>query len=147
MPAIRDGVALSDPGFAGSALGTMAYFALADHYGLEYLRALADNGATQVQSVGDVITGVAEGQFSAGMALDKTVRDAVAAGSPVKLVWPTSGAIAMYSPISVFDSTSNHQPRTFADFVLGTERRPPSPPPAGSRFAATWNGRSRRVPR
>ncbi|HSM38027.1 MAG TPA: extracellular solute-binding protein, partial [Candidatus Limnocylindrales bacterium] len=120
--AYRDGVALADPGFAGSALGAMAFFALSDSYGFDFLRALAENGATQVQSVGDVITGVAEGQFSAGMALDKSVRDVVDAGSPVQLIWPTSGAIAMYSPISVFDGSRNADAsEAFVNFVLGTE--------------------------
>lgn len=118
----RDRVALSDPGFAGSALGTMAYFALTDAYGFDYLRALADNGATQVQSVGDVITGVAEGQFAAGMSLDKSVRDAVDAGSPVQLVWPQPGAIAIYSPIAVFAASANATAaEAFANYVLGTE--------------------------
>ena len=103
--AYRDGIALADPGFAGSVLGSMAYFALSDAYGLDYLRALAANGATQVQSIGDVINGVAEGQFQAGLSLDKSVRDAVAAGSPIQLIWPSSGAIAMYSPISIFSAS------------------------------------------
>lgn len=120
--AYRDEVALADPGFAGSSLGTLAYFALSGDYGFDYLRALAENGATQVQSVGDVITGVAEGQFQAGLALDKSVRDAVAAGSPLQLIWPRSGAIAVYSPISIFDSTRNAPAaEAFVDFVLGTD--------------------------
>ncbi len=121
-PAYRDAVALSDPGFAGSALGTIAYFALDDGYGYDYLRALAANGARQVQSVGDVITGVAEGQFAVGLALDKTVRDAASAGSPVELIWPSSGAIAMDSPIAIFDASANPAAAgTFVDFVLGRD--------------------------
>ena len=120
--AYHDGVALADPGFAGSALGTMAYFALTDAYGFDYLRALADNGAVQVQSVGDVISGVAEGQFAAGMSLDKSVRDAVAAGSPIRLVWPEPAAITIYSPIAVLEGTANAPAaEAFADFVLGVE--------------------------
>jgi iron(III) transport system substrate-binding protein len=100
----------------------MAYFALTDAYGFDYLRALADNGATQVQSVGDVITGVAEGQFAAGMSLDKSVRDAVDAGSPVQLVWPQPGAIAIYSPIAVFAASANATAaEAFANYVLGPE--------------------------
>ena len=120
--ALRGRIALADPGFAGSALGSVAYFALADGYGLDFLRALAANGATQVQSIGDVINGVAEGQFDAGLSLDKSVRDAADAGSPVELVWPASGAIAVYSPIAIFAGTTHPQAaEEFTDFVLGTD--------------------------
>jgi iron(III) transport system substrate-binding protein len=120
--AYRDGVAFADPGFAGSALGTIAHFALTDAYGLDFLRALHDNGAVQLQSIGDVVTGVAEEQFEVGLALDKSIRDAVDAGSPVQLVWPASGSIAIYSPISVFAASGNPDAaQAFVDFVLGPD--------------------------
>ena len=120
--AYRGGVAFADPGFAGSALGTIAHFALTDAYGFDFLRALHDNGAVQVQSIGDVVNGVAEGQFQVGLALDKSIRDAVDAGSPVQLVWPASGSVAIYSPISVFASGGNPDAaRAFVDFVLGPD--------------------------
>jgi iron(III) transport system substrate-binding protein len=118
----RGGVALPDPGFAGSAFGVLAYFALSDDFGFDYYRALADNGASQVKSPGEVVTGVAEGRFVAGMTLDFSARNAVEKGSPVALVWPASGAIAMHSPIAVFGSSVNPTTaRSFVDFVLGRE--------------------------
>jgi iron(III) transport system substrate-binding protein len=120
--AYRDSVAFADPGFAGSALGTIAHFALTDAYGFDFLRALEANGAVQVQSIGDVVNGVAEEQYAVGLALDKSIRDAVDAGSPVKLIWPASGAIAIYSPISVLESSTNPEAaRAFVDFVLGPD--------------------------
>ncbi len=118
-PAYAGAVAIPDPGFAGSAFGALGYFALTDGFGLDYYRALRANGAVQVKSPGDVVTGVAEGQFRVGMTLDFTARSAVDKGSPVELVWPEPGAIAMYSPIAVFAASDNQATaRSFADFVL-----------------------------
>jgi ABC-type Fe3+ transport system substrate-binding protein len=43
----------------------------------------------------------------------------VTKGSPVALVWPTDGAIAMYSPIGVVDATANETAaESFVEFVL-----------------------------
>jgi iron(III) transport system substrate-binding protein len=108
-------VAIPDPGFAGSALGAMAYLAQAEGFGFEYYERLAAAGAVQVNSPGDVVTGVAEGQFTAGMTLAFSARTAITKGSPIKIVWPEPGAIVMYSPIAVFDSTD--EPSVAEDFV------------------------------
>ena len=55
----------------------------------------------------------------AGMTLDQGARAAIGDGSPVTMVWPASGAIAIYSPIAVVDATGVAAAETFADFVLG----------------------------
>lgn len=118
----RDAVALPDPNFAGSAFGALGYFAQTDGYGLDYYRRLKQNGAVQVRAIGDVVTGVAEGRYKAGMALDNTVDAAVRKGSPINLVWPEPGAIAMYSPIAVFATAPNPSgAESFVDYVLGQE--------------------------
>lgn len=117
-----DEIAIPDPGFAGSAFGALAFFALDDDHGTDYLRALADNGAVQVQAPGEVVTGVAEGRFSAGISLDRTVRDAADAGSPITLVAPEPGAVAIYSPISVVaESEAVDLAESFANFTLTVE--------------------------
>lgn len=121
-PSLRDAVAIPDPGFAGSAFGVLGYFAEAEDFGMDYYRDLKANGATQVQAIGDVITGVAEGRYSAGMALDKTIRDAVEAGSPIRAVWPEPGAIAMYSPIGTVEGSENvPAAEAFVEHVIGPE--------------------------
>jgi iron(III) transport system substrate-binding protein len=115
-------VGIPDPGFAGSAFGALGYFATADGYGMEYYRALRANGAVQVQAIPEVLTDVAEGRFVAGMTLDKTARDAIAQGSPVRIAWPSSGAIAIYSPVAVFAEAQNPAAaRSFANFLLTTD--------------------------
>jgi len=117
--AYRDAVALPDPAFAGSAFGALGYFALEPGYGMDFYRTLEANGATQLKAPDEVTTGVAEGRFRAGMTLDNSVRTAVAKGSPVELVWPADGAVAIHSPIAVVaGSDGPDAARTFVEFVL-----------------------------
>lgn len=119
-PAYRDALAIPDPAFAGSAFGALGYFALDESYGLGFYESLAANGAVQVQAPDEVVSGVAEGRYAAGMTLDFSVRAAAADGSPVRLVWPTSGAIAIYSPIALLASTPAPGPaEAFVNYSLG----------------------------
>jgi iron(III) transport system substrate-binding protein len=118
-PAYRDAVAIPDPGFAGSAFGALGYFALSSAAGLDFYASLKANGAIQVKTPDEVTAGVAEGRFKVGMTLDNSARTAVTKGSPVALVWPTDGAVAMYSPIGVVDATTNAPAaESFVEFVL-----------------------------
>jgi len=109
--------AILDPTFAGSGFATLAFFALDERYGLDYLQRLHDAGTTVVAAPGDVVTGVAEGQFAAGITIDRIARDALADGSPLQIVWPDPGAIAVYSPIAV--TGEKPQATEFVSFVLG----------------------------
>lgn len=121
-PALKDAVALPDPGFAGSAFGLLGYFAEDPAYGIDFYQRLRDNGAVIVKSPDDVTTGVAEGRFKAGITLDFSARSAIAKGSPVKLVWPASGAVTMYSPIAQIASSANAATaQSFIDYVLSPD--------------------------
>ena len=114
-------VAIPDPAFAGSAFGALGFFAMAPEFGMKYYSDLRENDAVQVSAPGDVVTGVAEGLYAAGITLDRTAQDAVDAGSPLTMVWPASGAIAIYSPIAVVDGGNEEGARTFVDFVLSAQ--------------------------
>ena len=105
QPAYRGKVALPDPAAAGSAFAALGYFALTPGFGIDYYQRLKANGAVQVATVPEVVTDVASGRYQVGVTLDSEVRTAVAAGSPVTLVWPSGGAIALYSPIAETAST------------------------------------------
>jgi iron(III) transport system substrate-binding protein len=121
-PSLSGAVAIPDPGFAGSAFAALGYFATAAGYGMDYYRALKANGASQVQSVTDIVSGVASGQFKAGITLAKLARDAIAKGSPLEIAWPASGAIAIYSPIAIIQGTrSPTLAASFASFVLSRD--------------------------
>lgn len=118
-PRFAGAVAFPDPAFAGSSLGVLGYFMATEGYGIEFYEALAANGAVQVGAPGEVVTGVAEGRFAAGITLEFTARTAQAAGSPIGIVWPVEGAITMYSPIATTlgSAAGSHD---FVEFVLST---------------------------
>ncbi len=118
-PALKNAVALPDPGFAGSALAALGYLSSAPGFGIDYYQSLKENGAVQLRSLGDVTTGVAEGRFKAGMGLDNDIRASSLKGSPIKLAWPVEGAITFYSPISIFRSTADATAaRAFVDYAV-----------------------------
>ena len=117
-----DGLALPDPTFAGSAFGALAWFDQQPDLGPDWLDSLARGGAIQVQSPGEVVAGVAEGRFTAGVTLAFSVNAAIEDGSPVEVIWPEPGAIAMYSPIAVFGETEAPDgAESFVEFVLSSE--------------------------
>lgn len=153
-PAYADGVAIIDPGFAGSAFGSLGYFATTPEFGMDFYRDLAANGATQLSAPDEVVTGVAEGRYKVGITLETPAQAAVANGSPIEVLWPDPGAIAIYSPIGVFDQTENATgAEALVDFILSEAGqtiigetgfqpiRPgvPGPPTRGSQVAPDWN--------
>jgi iron(III) transport system substrate-binding protein len=121
-PSVAAGLVMPDPGFAGSGFAALAWLGTSDGYGMDYYQALKDGGAVLVGSPVDVVTGVAEGNYGVGITLDKLARDAIADGSPLQLIWPDPGAIALYSPAAVVDG-SDHAgaAATFVDFLVSTE--------------------------
>lgn len=143
-------VALPDPGFAGSAFAALGYFGLVE--GLDFFEALHAAGAVQVQSPGEVVTGVAEGRFTAGITLDFSARAAEVGGSPIQLIWPTPGAIAFHSPIGVTSDSDNDAGRSFVEYVISDEGQRRigesgwqpvipgmgGPPPAGNQVTVDW---------
>jgi len=121
LTSVHGTVAIPDPGFAGSAFAALAFFATRPEYGMGFYRDLKANGAVQVKSPGNVVTGVADGTYAAGITLDRVARAAVEKGSPISLIWPSSGAIALYSPIGVVPTGHTEVARLFVDYVLGKE--------------------------
>ena len=99
-PAYADRIAIPDPGFAASALGLLGYFESEPAYGLDFYRGLADNGAVELDSPTDVLTGVAQGTYHAGIVLANAAYLAQQDGSPIEVVWPEPGAVAIYAPIA-----------------------------------------------
>jgi iron(III) transport system substrate-binding protein len=117
-PAYRDAVALPSPTFAASALGMLGYFATAPGYGMNYFQRLKDNGAKQLNSPDDTLTGVAQGTYKAGITLANTAYAAMRKGSPITVTWPNPGAITIYAPIGVTTKKAlSPIAGKFADFV------------------------------
>jgi iron(III) transport system substrate-binding protein len=75
-----------------------------------------------VSSPGDVVTGVAEGQFDAGLTLEFSARTAVEKGSPIEVVWPASAAIAVTSPVgAVAEARPADDARAFVEYLLSPD--------------------------
>ncbi len=119
-PAYAGKVAIPDPAFAGSAFAALGYFSQTQ--GMDFYSKLRANGAAQVASIPDAVTQVAQGTYSVGITLDSQVRDAVTKGSPVELVWPEPGAIALYSPIAQTTASANPGgAKSFMGYVLSPD--------------------------
>ena len=102
-----DALAVPDPAVAASALGALGYFNQADGYGMDFYSALREHGAEQVSTPDDVTNGVAGGVYQAGITIANSAYAAKDAGSPIGIVWPKPGAVAVYGPIALTLDTDN----------------------------------------
>lgn len=117
-PQYRGKVALPSPSFAASALGMLGYFASAPGYGMAYYRGLKANGAVQVNSPADTLTGVEQGTYAAGFTLTNAAYADQKKGSPIQVGWPGPGAVAIYAPIGVTSKPALSPLATqFADYA------------------------------
>jgi iron(III) transport system substrate-binding protein len=114
-PDYTGAVAVPDPAVAASALGALGWFAADAAHGLDFYRDLAANGAVQVKTPDDVTTGVAQGIYDVGMTTANAAYAARDDGSPVDVVWPEPGAVAVYGPVAL--STQSADSAVAKDFV------------------------------
>ena len=114
-----DALAVPDPSVAASALGAVGYFAHAPGYGLRFYSALKSNGAVQVSTPDDVTTGVAQGVYKAGITIANSAYLAQQDGSPVGIVWPKPGAVAVFGPIALATHSADSTPaKDFISYVV-----------------------------
>jgi iron(III) transport system substrate-binding protein len=118
----RDAVAMPDPSLAASALGALGWFAAAPGYGLPFLSALHANGAVKLGTPDDVSTAVAQGTYRAGITISSSANVAKKAGSPINVVWPRPGAIAVFGPVALSRTSANAGPaRDFISFLVSEQ--------------------------
>jgi iron(III) transport system substrate-binding protein len=121
-PAYAGAVAVPDPGVAASALGALGWFAENPGFGVGFYRDLQANGAVQVGTPDEVTTGVAQGIYDAGMTTANSAYAAESDGSPVAVVWPEPGAVAIYGPVALATgSADSDAAKDFISFVIGEE--------------------------
>src|SRR3954447_20958927 len=94
-------IAVPDPTVSASALGALGWFAREPGFGVGYYRKLRSNGAVQAGTPDDVTTGVAQGIYPAGLTIATSAYAAKDDGSPVDVVWPEPGAVAVHGPIAL----------------------------------------------
>jgi iron(III) transport system substrate-binding protein len=115
-------VAVPDPAVAASALGALGWFAAAPGYGLDFYRQLKTAGAVQVSTPDDVTTGVAQGQYTAGITIATSAYAAKKDGSPVDVAWPAPGAVAIDEPLALARHTdAAADAKQFISFVTGAD--------------------------
>ncbi len=102
-----ESVAVSDPNVAASALGALGWFSQAPDYGLDFYATLEDNGAEQVSTPDEVTNGVAQGLYQAGITIANSGYLAKDEGSPIGVVWPEPGAVAIYGPIALAQTSAD----------------------------------------
>jgi iron(III) transport system substrate-binding protein len=100
-PEYKGKLALPSPSFAASALGMLGYFASTAGYGIGYYKDLKSNGAVQVNAPGDTLTGVEQGTYQVGATLANAAYTDQKMGSPIEVVWPKPGGIAIPAPIGL----------------------------------------------
>lgn len=121
-PAYADAVAVPDPAVAASVFGALGYFAQDPDHGLDFYQDLADNGAVQVSTPDDVTNGVAEGVYDVGMTIANSAYLALDSGSPIEVVWPEPGAVAIYGPVALArDSADSALAQEFISYVTSEE--------------------------
>lgn len=112
-PDLAGAVVLPDPSVAASALGALGYF------GIDFYQDLSANGAVQVATPDEVTTGVAQGVYDAGMTIANSAYLAKNDGSPIGIVWPEPGAVAIYGPIALVEDSDNAAlAQEFISFVV-----------------------------
>jgi iron(III) transport system substrate-binding protein len=121
-PDYTDAVAVPDPAVAASALGALGWFAADPEHGLDFYRDLAANGAVQVKTPDDVTTGVAQGIYDVGMTTANAAYAARDDGSPVDVVWPEPGAVAIYGPVALrTESADSAVAKDFISYVISAD--------------------------
>jgi iron(III) transport system substrate-binding protein len=115
-------VAVPDPSVAASALGALGWFAQDPDHGIAFYAGLRNSGAVQVSTPDDVTTGVAQGIYDAGMTTANSAYAARDAGSPVDVVWPEPGAVAIPGPVALATGSADSQvAKDFITFAVSEE--------------------------
>ena len=115
-------LAVPDPAVAASALGALGWFAAEPAYGVDFFARLQARGAVQVSTPDAVTTGVAQGIYDAGMTIANSAYAAKEDGSPVDVVWPEPGAVAVYGPLALATGSADSDvAKSFISFVVSEE--------------------------
>ena len=117
---LKGKVVIADPSYSGTTFGEVG--TLSTKYGWQYFQDLKSNGTKVEQSTATVGTDVAQGMADAGITLDSVVRDLVAKGAGVKIVWPASGSVPVPAPVGLTTTAKNQQgAKAFFDWLLSPD--------------------------
>ncbi|HLY65308.1 MAG TPA: extracellular solute-binding protein [Chloroflexota bacterium] len=115
-PLYKGAIEIGDPSASGTSLSM--FYVLSNKFGVDYFRTLRALDARVVASTATVGTDIAGGQMQVGISLDSVGRDMAKKGSPVQMVWPASGTIAVPAPLAIVKGRDSAGARSFADWLI-----------------------------
>lgn len=122
-PEFTGKIAMADPAKSGSAytiLATMLTAYKSENDGWDFIKKFYDNLEGKILSSSSAVyKGVADGEYSVGLTLEKEAIKYVNSGSPVKIVYPSEGTSAVPDGVAIIKGTKNlENAKKFVDFVL-----------------------------
>ncbi|HWU45415.1 MAG TPA: extracellular solute-binding protein [Humibacter sp.] len=124
-PKLKGRIAFGDPSQSSSAFAQLTNMlkAMGGNYtsatGWNYVRSLISNVSGKViPSSAEVVKDVADGEYPVGLTYEDPSATYVRAGSPVKVVYPTEGAVYLPSGTEIIQGAKNlKSAKQFVDFV------------------------------
>ena len=118
-PAYKGKIEIGDPSYSGTTLAMAAE--MPKLAGDDFFTKLKANDIKIVQSTNTVGNDVASGARPIGITLDSVYRPLAAKGSPVTVVWPTSGDIPVPAPAAMVKSSDSAVAKDFLDWLLTSD--------------------------
>jgi iron(III) transport system substrate-binding protein len=115
-------VTMASPQYSGAAAYNLGVITRDDRLGWDFYETLASEDATVLQGNGGVLEAVAEGRSEYGIVVSFIVARAAEQGSPVAVVYPEEGVLAITEPVGILEGAQNREAaEAFVDFVLSQE--------------------------
>lgn len=104
-PKWKDKLSMANPLLSGSILTVAAD--LSQRYGWDYFKALKANGLKIEGGNTAVQNKLITGEYFVGIIGEENILKVSAKGEPLKVAYPTDGAVILPSPIAIFTNTQN----------------------------------------
>ena len=119
-PAYKGKIEIGDPSYSGTTLAMAAE--VPQLAGANFFAGLKANDVKIVQSTNTVGNDVASGARPIGITLDSVYRPLQAKGSPVQIVWPSSGTIPVPATAGLIKGhDSSKVAKDFLDWLLSSD--------------------------
>ncbi|MDR1863207.1 MAG: extracellular solute-binding protein [Treponema sp.] len=117
-PAFRSKVGMANPNYSGGAFTALVvHVQNGDKVGWKFYEDMRKNDVKGEQANGTLQTKVSSGEYAAVLIVDFMAMNAKRAGSPVEVVWPSSGAVLIPTPVSIVNNLSPEQEQAAKAFV------------------------------
>ena len=119
-PKWKDKLAMANPLLSGSILTVTAD--LSQRYGWDYFKTLKANGLKIEGGNTAVQNKLVTGEYLVGIIGEENILKVATKGEPLKVAYPTDGAVILPSPIAIFASTQNPEAaKAVTDWWLSKE--------------------------